>query len=775
MNFAQWLLNEEIYFQNNTAVIYHRTSNLGTVSSMLSEIFKAGGKNGCALGCGLYGVTDLNYQFDIYVQDYGKYITKWKITGLNEFLILIKDQAAKIHGIDSPVSKQLQKLGVLEDWKKVAGESWQNILAKYDEQPSYKFLEDYPDWVEKNLKGAVYYDSRFGICVLKYPPVEEGVTFLAYAEAPVTGDKATDKNTMANLQWQKEMFGTSVKSLYRAKVAGRDISQKVVEIKPLTLTPENFESHPVTFRLSPTTFIWSMKNKNSVHDYPEDIKYIMFNKYNQPLIFKYLPKFKQVGAEKINKKGQTIDTGMVDSDYQWHMIVNSKNDAFTLNNNPLSANTEVPLNNNDKFCVKGKSGKQYCFTINAPERNKKPEKDYYYLGNIRGQLLGRELKLYGSNFSHEIILDPQQMLQLTGIKSEATISRKPLFGTTPQFIDFSKKGYRFDQKYGKVNQVFSGDFKLVGNTLTIDDKPLIKLNPEQMQNLMQDINSIVEINPELKQKQENEQPQQKQAVDNDEAHQKALASTGYWGKQGAGSIVVARDTGRILLPFRDESVQDGNTWGTWGGAIDDEENPEIAAKRELQEEAGYSGNIEMIPLQPFKDGDFIYHNFLAIVDYEFKPKTNWETKSTMWTTLDKIPVPLHYGLKFVLTNSGQKIADVVKRLNPKAATQISSDKSLGTVKLVSLENNEVNEVGENSYVGKNIIRTPEAKRFMSTYQFLIFKKDGIWHIMHVPYATNKTRVNGVQLEGKTPLKNGDVISMGKKGLVPIKVVIEQST
>lgn len=369
MKFKNWLLNEEIYLQNNTAVIYHRTSNLGTVSSMLSEIFKAGSKNGCALGCGLYGVTDLDYQFDIYVQDYGKYITKWKVTGLNEFLILVKDQAAKIHGIDSPVSKQLQKLGVLEDWKKVAGENWQNILAKYDEQPSYKFLEDNPDWVQKNLKGAVYYDSRFGICVLKYPPVEEGVTFLAYAEAPVTGDEAKDQKTKAYLQWEKQMLGTSVKSLYQAKASGRDISDKVVKISPLTLTPANFESHPITFKLSPTNFINTIQlgtaNKNSISDYPSDLKQAIHSLDGPPIIFRYAPYYKQISPEMKNKKGQVIDTGMVDEKYQWHVeIVRPSKNIFKVNGSVLVNNAEVPINNNDQLCVKvGSTGKEYCFAV----------------------------------------------------------------------------------------------------------------------------------------------------------------------------------------------------------------------------------------------------------------------------------------------------------------------------------------------------------------------------------------------------------------------------
>ena len=144
-------------------------------------------------------------------------------------------------------------------------------------------------------------------------------------------------------------------------------------------------------------------------------------------------------------------------------------------------------------------------------------------------------------------------------------------------------------------------------------------------------------------------------LENDEDHAQALSQTGFWGKQGAGSIVLARSTGKLLIPHRSNHVLEPNTWGVWGGAIDSDEDPKEAAKRELQEEAEYHGPIQMMPLAVFQKANFKYHNFLAIVDEEFEPKLNWETQGYVWTTLDDMPEPLHFGLQWLLSQDHGKI------------------------------------------------------------------------------------------------------------------------
>jgi len=137
--------------------------------------------------------------------------------------------------------------------------------------------------------------------------------------------------------------------------------------------------------------------------------------------------------------------------------------------------------------------------------------------------------------------------------------------------------------------------------------------------------------------------------EDDDQHQQALDNTGFWGSAGAGCIIMAADTKRILLPKRSEWVQEPGTWGTWGGAIDSGEDPQEAALREVEEEAGYSGGVQkMIHLFRFQSGKFRYDTFLAIVSTEFTPNLNWETEQADWFELGDFPQPLHFGLAAVL-------------------------------------------------------------------------------------------------------------------------------
>ncbi len=283
MKFKNWLLTEELYLQNNTAVVYHRTTDLGTVSSLISQIFEAGKAGGCALGCGLYTMVNIESQFTSHAEDYGRYITKWKISGLENFLVLSKNEAMKIHGPDYLVSSQLKKLNVLDSWKQAAGSDWQEKLNDYDKQMSDSFLGNYKDWCEKNLKGAIYMDMglfgpRFGLCILKYPPVEDGVTFLGYAESD---NYNLDPSTINNLEWKNTMKGTSVKSLYQAKVSGRDISDKVIKAPPLVMTPIDFANEPRAFKLSPTRFV----SDSITLKWPGELRSAIIRPNNPPITF----------------------------------------------------------------------------------------------------------------------------------------------------------------------------------------------------------------------------------------------------------------------------------------------------------------------------------------------------------------------------------------------------------------------------------------------------------------------------------------------------------
>jgi len=122
----------------------------------------------------------------------------------------------------------------------------------------------------------------------------------------------------------------------------------------------------------------------------------------------------------------------------------------------------------------------------------------------------------------------------------------------------------------------------------------------------------------------------------------------FWGNMGAGGIFFCTKTNRFLLAFRSRYVNEPHTWGVWGGAIDENETPLEAVKREITEETAFKGKYKIVPSFIFKKGNFQYHNFIIVVNTEFKPRLDWETESYGWFTLEEFPSPLHFGLKSLI-------------------------------------------------------------------------------------------------------------------------------
>lgn len=140
---------------------------------------------------------------------------------------------------------------------------------------------------------------------------------------------------------------------------------------------------------------------------------------------------------------------------------------------------------------------------------------------------------------------------------------------------------------------------------------------------------------------------------NADEHRAALQKTGFWGKQGAGCLPISRSTGRILMAHRSPYVEQPNTWGTWGGAIDGNEDPLKAALREFEEEAGMSHDmvLETFPLHLFQhESGFRFHTFLVVLKDEFTPKLDWETQGFEWVEFGQWPHELHFGVKDILKN-----------------------------------------------------------------------------------------------------------------------------
>ena len=144
-------------------------------------------------------------------------------------------------------------------------------------------------------------------------------------------------------------------------------------------------------------------------------------------------------------------------------------------------------------------------------------------------------------------------------------------------------------------------------------------------------------------------PEEHEAID--DPHREALARTGFFGEQAAGTVTIAADTGRMMLNLRSEKVEQPGTYGNAGGAHLKKEDPEAAALREHGEETGWQGEIlAMIPAFVFRKGDFVYRNFFTVVPHEYEPELGWEADSAVWCTTSDLPSPLHFGIEALLAD-----------------------------------------------------------------------------------------------------------------------------
>lgn len=140
----------------------------------------------------------------------------------------------------------------------------------------------------------------------------------------------------------------------------------------------------------------------------------------------------------------------------------------------------------------------------------------------------------------------------------------------------------------------------------------------------------------------------------------------FWGNIGAGILPICKNTKRILVGLRSSEVLEPNTWGTFGGKLDIDEGIEESIRegaiRELEEELGYKGNIDLIDAFIFRSGSFEYHNFFGIVDEEFEYSLDWENDDAKWMTVEELyQLPnKHFGLISLLNESGDLLEKILK-------------------------------------------------------------------------------------------------------------------
>ncbi len=128
----------------------------------------------------------------------------------------------------------------------------------------------------------------------------------------------------------------------------------------------------------------------------------------------------------------------------------------------------------------------------------------------------------------------------------------------------------------------------------------------------------------------------------------------------SGCLVLAIDTGRIMLQQRSGDTSHPRTWGFFGGKAEKNERPLQTLLRELEEEIGLLPDIQKVyPLNKFTspDKNFVYNTFVVTVYDEFVPQLNDESNGFCWVKMGNWPRPLHNGAKAQLYNK-----DIIKKI-----------------------------------------------------------------------------------------------------------------
>lgn len=110
--------------------------------------------------------------------------------------------------------------------------------------------------------------------------------------------------------------------------------------------------------------------------------------------------------------------------------------------------------------------------------------------------------------------------------------------------------------------------------------------------------------------------------------------------EGAGALFFAEDSGKFLICKRSNTGDAAGQWCCLGGGVDDTDTSyEHTVRREANEEGGFPydapcslWHVNTAQVSP----TFWFHNYLASVPCEFKPKLNDEHTDYKWVTYNEL-------------------------------------------------------------------------------------------------------------------------------------------
>jgi 8-oxo-dGTP pyrophosphatase MutT (NUDIX family) len=139
----------------------------------------------------------------------------------------------------------------------------------------------------------------------------------------------------------------------------------------------------------------------------------------------------------------------------------------------------------------------------------------------------------------------------------------------------------------------------------------------------------------------------------------------------SGILPIAANTKNLCLSWRAPGIRQGDVWGIVGGMVEDGSSVASSALREMGEEVGYYGPIELHQAHISSRKGFQYHSFIGIVpeEFEFKaePEYLFETSFIAWLPYSIViqiamekPHQFHPGLLELLRESDALIRRFVQ-------------------------------------------------------------------------------------------------------------------
>lgn len=111
-----------------------------------------------------------------------------------------------------------------------------------------------------------------------------------------------------------------------------------------------------------------------------------------------------------------------------------------------------------------------------------------------------------------------------------------------------------------------------------------------------------------------------------------------WGRYGAAGLLVRHvdplaDLASYFVALRSDRTHMGGTWAIPGGALNRDETPVDAARREFHEEVGVHVPVASVThIHEDDHGGWSYWTVVVDVDVQFPlpTTTNWETAGVRW-------------------------------------------------------------------------------------------------------------------------------------------------